>query len=78
LGPLGSANSNRPFGSAPGDYDEREIGGIMIGKGNRSTRTKPAPVPLCPPKTPHALPGREPGPRRWEASYYPPELWHGL
>jgi hypothetical protein len=39
--------------SAPGDYDNGEIGG-MIGKGNRSTRRKPAPVPLCPPQTPHA------------------------
>jgi hypothetical protein len=26
----------------------------MIGRGNLSTRTKPAPVPLCPPQTPHA------------------------
>jgi hypothetical protein len=26
----------------------------MIGRGNRSTRRKPAPVPLCPPETPHA------------------------
>jgi hypothetical protein len=26
----------------------------MIGKGNRSTQRKPAPVPLCPPQTPHA------------------------
>jgi hypothetical protein len=39
--------------SAPGDYDNGEIGG-MIGKGNRSTWRKPAPVPLCPPQTPHA------------------------
>jgi hypothetical protein len=39
--------------SAPGDYDDGEIGG-MIGKGNRSTRRKSAPVPLCPPQTPHA------------------------
>jgi hypothetical protein len=39
--------------SAPGDYDNGEIGG-MIGKGNRSTRRKPAPVPLCPPQTLHA------------------------
>jgi hypothetical protein len=36
--------------SAPGDYDNGEIGG-MIGRGNRS---KPAPVPLCPPQTQHA------------------------
>jgi hypothetical protein len=33
--------------SAPGDYDKGEIGG-MIGRGNRSTRRKPAP------QTPHA------------------------
>jgi hypothetical protein len=26
----------------------------MIGRGNRSTIRKPAPVPLCPPQTPHA------------------------
>jgi hypothetical protein len=26
----------------------------MIGRGNRSIRRKPAPVPLCPPQTPHA------------------------
>jgi hypothetical protein len=37
---------------APGDYGDGEIGG-MIGRGNRSTRRKPAPVPLCPPQTPH-------------------------
>jgi hypothetical protein len=29
------------------------IGGMKIGRGNRSTRKKPAPVPLCPPQTPH-------------------------
>jgi hypothetical protein len=39
--------------SAPGDYDNGEIGG-MIGRGNRSTRRKPTPVPLCPPQTPRA------------------------
>jgi hypothetical protein len=39
--------------SAPGDYDNGEIGG-MIGRGNRSTRRKPVPVPLCPSQTPHA------------------------
>jgi hypothetical protein len=42
-----------PIVTAPGDYDDGEIGG-MIGRGNRSTRRKPAPVPLCPPQTPHA------------------------
>jgi hypothetical protein len=42
-----------PIVPAPGVYDEREIGG-MIGRGNRSTRRIPAPVPLYPPQTPHA------------------------
>jgi hypothetical protein len=68
LGPLGTAASNRPTVPAPGDYDDGEIGERMIGRGNRSTRRKPAPVSLCTPQTPHALPGREPRPPRWEAS----------
>jgi hypothetical protein len=54
LGPLGTAATNRPVVSAPGDYDDEEIGGMMIGMGKRSTRRKPAPVPLCPPQIPHA------------------------
>jgi hypothetical protein len=29
------------------------IGGMKIDRGNRSTRRKPAPVPLCPPQIPH-------------------------
>jgi hypothetical protein len=53
LGPLGTAATNRRIVPAPGDYDDGEIGG-MIGTGNRSTRRKPAPVPLCPPQNPHA------------------------
>jgi hypothetical protein len=53
MGPLGTAATTRPIVPAPGDYDDGEIGG-MIGRGNRSTRRKPAPVPLCPPQTPHA------------------------
>jgi hypothetical protein len=69
LCPLGTAaTKRRPIVPAPGDYDDGKIGGMMIGRGNRSTRRKPAPGPLCPPQTPHALPGREPGPPRWEAS----------
>jgi hypothetical protein len=31
------------------------VGGMRIGRGNRSTRRKPAPVPLCPPQIPHDL-----------------------
>jgi hypothetical protein len=53
LGPLGTAAISRPIVPVPGNYDDGEIGG-MIGRGNRSTRRKPAPLPLCPPQTPHA------------------------
>jgi hypothetical protein len=53
LGTLCTAATNRPIVPAPGDYDGGEIGG-MIGRGNRSTRRKPGPVPLCPPQAPHA------------------------
>jgi hypothetical protein len=59
LGPLGTA-ATRPIVSAPDDYNDGEIGG-MIGKGNRSTGRKPAPVPLCPTQTPHAFPDKNPG-----------------
>jgi hypothetical protein len=68
LGPLGTAATDRPIMPTLGDYDDGEIGEMMIGRGNRSTRRKPAPVPHCPPQIPYALPGREPGPPRWEAS----------
>jgi hypothetical protein len=54
LGPLGTAATNRPIVPAPGDYHDGEIGGIKIGRGNPSTRRKPASVPFCPPQTPHA------------------------
>jgi hypothetical protein len=61
LGPLGTTATNRRIVPAPGDYDDGEIGGMMIGKGNRSTQKKPVPMPLCPPQTPHAYPGRRGG-----------------
>jgi hypothetical protein len=35
-----------------GDGDCEEIGGIKIGRGNRSTRRKPAPAPLYPSQNP--------------------------
>jgi hypothetical protein len=60
FGPLGTAATNRPTVPAPGDY---EIGG-KIGKGNRSTRGKPALVH----HRRHMLPGHEPGPPQWKAS----------
>jgi hypothetical protein len=36
-----------------GDGVWREIGGMEIGRGNRSTRRKPAPAPFCPPQIQH-------------------------
>jgi hypothetical protein len=54
--PIGSTrycDHQWPIVPTLGDYDDGEIGG-MICRGNRSTRSKPAPVPLCPPQTPHA------------------------
>jgi hypothetical protein len=35
------------------DGDCGEIGGIKIGRGNRSTRRKPVPAPLCTLQIPH-------------------------
>jgi hypothetical protein len=60
LGPLGTTATNRTIVLAPGDYDDEEIGGMMIGRENRSTRRKPAPVPLCSPQTLHACPDVNP------------------
>jgi hypothetical protein len=41
---------------------------MRIGRGNRSTRRKSAPMPLCPPQIPHDLTRAQPGPPRWEPS----------
>jgi hypothetical protein len=37
------------------DDDYGAVGGMRIGRGNRRTRRKPAPVPLYPPQIPHDL-----------------------
>jgi hypothetical protein len=74
LAPLGTTPTNRPTVPAPGDYDDGEIGGMMIGKGNRSTRRKPAqcrfvhyePHMLCP----DANLGRRGGKRATNRSSY--------
>jgi hypothetical protein len=68
LGSLCTSATSWPIVPAPDDYEDREFGGMMIGRGKRSTRRKPAPVPLYPPPIPHDLTGREAGPPRWEAS----------
>jgi hypothetical protein len=52
LGPLGTSATEWPIVLAPCDYDDGEFNGIKIGRGNRNTRRKPAPAPLCPPQIP--------------------------
>jgi hypothetical protein len=80
LSPLGTAAISgllyKPQMIAEGDCGA--IGGMKIGRGNRSTRRKPTPAPLCPPQNPTwPDPSSNPGPPRWEASDLPLELWRG-
>jgi hypothetical protein len=37
LGPLATTVTSRPLVPTPGDYDDGEIGGMMIGRGNQCT-----------------------------------------
>jgi hypothetical protein len=52
MGPLGTSATKWPIVPAPGDYDDGNFGGMKIGRGNRRTRRKPTPAPLCLPKIP--------------------------
>jgi hypothetical protein len=52
LGPLGTSATEWLIVPAPGDYDDGEFGGMKIGRENRSTRRKPTPEPLYPPRIP--------------------------
>jgi hypothetical protein len=64
LSPLGTAATVWTIVPAPDDNDCGATGGMRIGRGNRITRRKPAPVPLCAPQIPHDLtPGSNPGRR---------------
>jgi hypothetical protein len=57
LSPLGTAATSGLF-YKPQMTDEDDcgaVGGTKIGRGNRSTRRKLAPAPLCPPQIPHDL-----------------------
>jgi hypothetical protein len=63
----------------PGIMDEcREVGGIRISRGDRSTRRKLAQGHFVHRKSHMIWPGIEPGPPRWEAGDRPPELWMAL
>jgi hypothetical protein len=66
--PLGTSATNWPIVLAPGYYENGEFGGMMIGRGNRSIRRKPASVPLCPPQISYDVTGRELWPPRWETN----------
>jgi hypothetical protein len=63
LSPLGTSATNWPIVPAPDDDDDDDddddecgaVGEMRIGRGNRSTRRKPAAVPLCSPQIPHDL-----------------------
>jgi hypothetical protein len=52
---LGRSTTNWPVTPAADDDECGAVGGMRIGKRNRSTRRKPALVPLCPPQIPHDL-----------------------
>jgi hypothetical protein len=52
LGPLDTSAIYWPIVPAPGDCEDGEFGVMKIGRGNQSTRRKPAPAPLCPPQIP--------------------------
>jgi hypothetical protein len=54
LSPLGTAATTGPLYQPQmiDDVDCGAIGGMKIDRGNRSTRRKPAPAPLCPPQIP--------------------------
>jgi hypothetical protein len=56
LSPLGtSATVGLLYQPRMIDDDCGAVGGMRIGRGNRSTRRKPASVSLCPPQIPHDL-----------------------
>jgi hypothetical protein len=57
LSPLGTSATNWPILPAPDDDDDEcgAVGGMRIGRGNRSIRRKPALVPHCQPQIPHDL-----------------------
>jgi hypothetical protein len=55
VGPLGTSATNWPIVHivpAPGDCEDGEFCENKTGRGNRSTRRKPAPAPFCPPQIP--------------------------
>jgi hypothetical protein len=81
LSPLGTA-ANIDLLYQPqmiNDGDCGAVGGMKIGRGNRSTRRKPSPVPLCPAQIPHdQTRAQTRAAALGNQRLTPPELWHGL
>jgi hypothetical protein len=72
-----------PLLTVPGDCDDDdddgEVGGMNgFGRGNQSTRRKPAPTPLCPPQIPSANPGRRRGKPATNRFSYGAALYRGI
>jgi hypothetical protein len=63
LGPIVTAATNMPILPAPDEYANGEIGEMMFWQGKHKYSEKIAPVPLCPPQTPHACPDAKPARR---------------
>jgi hypothetical protein len=68
LDPLGTSVTNWPILPAPGDYEDGEFGGMIIGRGTEVLGENLPPVPLSPPQISYDLTGREPGTLRWADS----------
>jgi hypothetical protein len=60
------------------DGDFGAVGGMRVGRGNRSTRRKLVPVPLCPPQTPHDLICSRTRTFAVGSRLLQPEQWNGL
>jgi hypothetical protein len=74
LGSLGAAVTNRSVVPAPGDYDDGEIGGMMIGRGDRSSLEKTCPSAALSTTNTTCCPDANPGRRgkrivRWSCPY---------
>jgi hypothetical protein len=64
---------------APVDDDEcTAVGGMRIDRGNRSTRSKPVPVPLCTPQIPHNVTCARTRAAAVGSRRQPPQLRYGL